>query len=82
MNRLIWVLMIWLSMSIFNIGDAQSFSQKMEPIGFAQVEIRDGFWSPRLETNANATIRTCIAQMRDSTRRISKIGRASCRERV
>jgi len=77
MNRLIWVLMIWLSMSIFNIGDAQSFSQKMEPIGFAQVEIRDGFWSPRLETNANATIRTCIAQMRDSTRRISNFEKAA-----
>jgi len=69
--------MIWLSMSIFNIGDAQSFSQKMEPIGFAQVEIRDGFWSPRLETNANATIRTCIAQMRDSTRRISNFEKAA-----
>ncbi len=41
------------------------------PASFEQVSIDDSFWNPRINAHFNATIKTCIAYLKDSTYRIS-----------
>ncbi len=54
---------------------AQPYS--LQSIPFNQVQINDPFWSARQKVNAVATLETCIAQTRDSTKRISNFEKAA-----
>jgi len=55
--------------------NAQQYS--ITPVPFNQVTIKDAFWSPRLEAHAKTTLQTCIAQIQDSTPRISNFEKAA-----
>ncbi len=55
--------------------NAQNYSLK--PVPFNQVNVHDDFWTPRLKAHADRTIPTCIAQTRDSTKRISNFEKAA-----
>ena len=50
---------------------------QVQPIPFNKVSIEDDFWNPRLRAHANRTLTVCIAQMRDSTKRISNFEKAA-----
>ncbi len=54
---------------------AQSY--QIGPVPFNQVSIDDSFWSPRLKAHSDQTLRVCIAQMEDSTKRISNFEKAA-----
>ncbi|WP_460968197.1 glycoside hydrolase family 127 protein [Spirosoma migulaei] len=49
---------------------AQLLVQRFEPVGFAQVNITDQFWKPKLDKVATATLRACIVQTEEKTGRI------------
>lgn len=49
----------------------------IQQVPFTAVKINDGFWSPWLSVHANSTLPACIAQMRDSTKRISNFEKAA-----
>src|SRR3712207_279280 len=49
---------------------AQTPAQQMEPVSFAQVQIDDGFWKPRLDQVSRVTIPVCIDQTEVKTPRI------------
>ena len=49
----------------------------VQPVPFTSVKINDVFWTPRLESHVNTTLPVCIAQMRDSTSRISNFEKAA-----
>jgi DUF1680 family protein len=58
-----------------NTGNAQTYQVK--PVPFNEVSINDGFWSPRLKAHSGQTLQVCIAQMQDSTKRISNFEKAA-----
>ncbi|GAB4039416.1 glycoside hydrolase family 127 protein [Spirosoma jeollabukense] len=49
---------------------AQLLVQRFEPVGFSQVTITDGFWTPKMDKVATATLRACIVQTEEKTGRI------------
>ena len=49
---------------------AQLLIQRFEPVGFSQVTITDGFWKPKMDKVATATLRACIVQTEEKTGRI------------
>ncbi len=49
----------------------------IRPIPFTSVKFTDKFWASRLKTHASVTLPTCIAQLRDSTSRISNFQKAA-----
>ena len=49
----------------------------IRPIPFTSVKFTDKFWASRLKTHAFVTLPTCIAQLRDSTSRISNFQKAA-----
>lgn len=55
----------------------KSFSRKMEPINFSQIEITDHFWKPRLETHAHTTLGVCIEQCEKATNRVKNFAVAA-----
>ena len=61
----------------FCVWPAVAQTYQMQPVPFNQVSIRDGFWSPRLKAHSGQTLQVCIAQMQDSTRRISNFEKAA-----
>ncbi|MBC7920628.1 MAG: glycoside hydrolase family 127 protein, partial [Ferruginibacter sp.] len=57
------------------VGWAQGYA--LQPVPFTSVNIQGDFWASRLRTHARTTLPTCIAQMRDSTQRISNFEKAA-----
>lgn len=55
---------------------AQSL-QKLFPVPFSQVSVRDTFWSPRIQTVADATLKACIDYTENKTGRIRNFERAA-----
>jgi uncharacterized protein len=51
------------------IGSAQPL-QKIEPVSFANVNITDNFWKPRMDQVATVTLQACIYQTEIKTPRI------------
>ncbi|MCF1715043.1 glycoside hydrolase family 127 protein [Flavihumibacter sp. RY-1] len=51
--------------------------QKLQPVSFSEVTIEDGFWSPKLATVANVTIKACIDYTENKTGRIRNFERAA-----
>jgi len=62
---------------ILNVTTLFSQSYLAQPVPFNQVSIHDGFWTPRLKAHANKTLHVCIAQTKDSTKRISNFEKAA-----
>ncbi len=77
MKLLIKAVMICFGLSVTINTDSQSFNKKSEPVDFSRVKISDSFWTPRLKAYYDKTLSTCIAQMRDSTKRISNFEKAA-----
>ncbi len=55
---------------VSQVTQAQSGFTKIESVGFSQVQIRDSFWSPRIEKVSEVTIPVCIYQTEIKTPRI------------
>ncbi|MFN7117805.1 MAG: glycoside hydrolase family 127 protein [Saprospiraceae bacterium] len=49
---------------------AQSVTRHYQPVNFAQVNITDAFWKPKLDKVATATLQACIYQTEEKTPRI------------
>ena len=50
---------------------------KIEPVSFAEVDIDDAFWSPRLKAHKEVTIPVCIDQIENQTGRIRNFENAA-----
>ena len=61
---------LWLLGATNLSSHGQLLVQRFEPVGFAQVTITDGFWKPKLDKVATATLRACIVQTEKKTGRI------------
>lgn len=59
------------------VWPAVAQTYQMQPVPFNQVSIRDGFWGSRLKAHSGQTLPVCIAQMQDSTMRISNFEKAA-----
>ena len=55
---------------------AQSL-QKLYPVSFSEVNISDGFWSPRIDKVAHVTLKACIDYTENKTGRIRNFERAA-----
>src|SRR6476469_9842702 len=55
---------------------AQSL-QKLYPVNFADVRIRDAFWSPKMDKVAEVTLKACIDYTENKTGRIRNFERAA-----
>jgi uncharacterized protein len=66
---------------VFLIGSswvhAQSPAPSFEPISFAEVQINDAFWKPRMDKVASVTLRACIDYTETKTPRIRNFEIAS-----
>jgi DUF1680 family protein len=51
--------------------------QKLHPVSYSEVSIEDAFWSPKLATVANVTIKACIDYTENKTGRIRNFERAA-----
>jgi DUF1680 family protein len=60
---------LFLSVAVSQMGQTQSL-QKIQPVSFAQVNITDNFWKPRMEKVATTTLPACIYQTEIKTSRI------------
>ncbi len=61
------------------VSKAQSL-QKLYPVSFSDVTINDAFWSPRLKTVADATLKACIEYTENKTGRIRNFEKAARRK--
>lgn len=61
---------------LVSTAGAQSL-QKLFPVPFSQVSVRDAFWSPRIQTVADATLKACIEYTENKTGRIRNFERAA-----
>jgi len=66
-----------IGLSLTTIAESQNYSNKSESVDFSRVKISDSFWTPRIKAYYDKTLLTCIAQMRDSTKRISNFEKAA-----
>src|SRR6187551_3539281 len=57
------------ALTLVHLSFAQ-LSQKIEPVSFAQVNITDNFWKPRMDQVATTTLQACIFQTEIKTPRI------------
>jgi uncharacterized protein len=58
----------------------QSSLAKFQPVDFAQVRIRDSFWSPILDRLRRVTLRACILYTETKTGRIRNFEKAALRK--
>lgn len=73
------VVLIVFAYSVFakeKTKNAPVFSVSQQ-VSFEQVNIDDSFWNPRLKAHFNATLKTCIAHLQDSTPRIRNFEKAA-----
>jgi DUF1680 family protein len=61
-------------------GGPQSAGALMRPVDFSQVSITDGFWRPKQDTVATATLTACIVQTEHKTGRIRNFEKAARRK--
>ncbi len=58
-----------MSVILFQVAQAQPMN-KIEPVSFAEVNITDSFWKPRMDQVATITLQACIYQTEIKTPRI------------
>lgn len=51
--------------------------KKITPVNFSNVKIDDGFWSPRLQSHKEVTLKVCIDQIENQTGRIRNFENAA-----
>ena len=51
--------------------------KKVTPVNFSNVKIDDGFWSPRLQSHKEVTLKVCIDQIENQTGRIRNFENAA-----
>ncbi len=67
---------------IYVKGFSQTHLQKIEPVSFADVNITDEFWKPKIDKVATKTLSACIYQTEVATPRIKnfeKVARKKAR---
>ncbi len=75
MKKIYWIFFIFIS---FLFPSALVLSQNsIQPVPFTSVKFTHGFWASRLQTHARVTLPVCIAQLRDSSSRISNFQKAA-----
>lgn len=62
------------------ISQAQQSFSKIQPVSFAQVQIDDAFWKPRIDKVATATLQACINYTEYKTGRIRNFEKAASRK--
>lgn len=65
---------------LVHTAPAQSL-QKLYPVSYSQVAIKDAFWSPRLQTVAETTLKACIDYTENKTGRIRNFERAATHQK-
>ncbi|MGZ5220178.1 MAG: glycoside hydrolase family 127 protein [Chitinophagaceae bacterium] len=60
-------------------SNAQLSLQKLYPVNFSKVSVRDTFWNNRMETVAASTINTCVLYTQNKTGRIRNFEKAAAR---
>lgn len=69
MNRLLLVLFVFVFLLSCKSGDKNTISDyPVTPVVFTRVEVRDKFWSPRLDTNRLVTIRYAFRKSEETGR--------------
>ena len=58
----------------------QQTAKPVTPVGFENVTIDDAFWSPRLQSHRDVTLKVCIDQIENQTERIRNFERAARKE--
>lgn len=58
-------------------ADAQTSLQKLYPVNFSQVIIRDDFWTPKLQMVATSTLEACVNYTQEKTGRIRNFENAA-----
>ncbi len=58
-------------------NDTPDTHKLITPIGFSDVKIEDGFWSPRLQSHKDVTLKVCIDQIENQTGRIRNFENAA-----
>ena len=71
--------MIFLAVSaLVSCGGKKDANLKMiTPVKFSEVKIDDGFWSPRLQSHKDVTLKVCIDQIESQTGRIRNFENAA-----
>jgi len=62
---------------IFAVYSLSGQPYSLQPVPFNKVQIHDSFWSARQKIHATTTLKTCVAQTRDFTHRISNFEKAA-----
>ena len=60
-----------------NGGQSAKTHKLITPVKFSDVTINDGFWSPRLASHKDVTLRVCIDQIENQTGRIQNFRNAA-----
>ena len=67
--------------AMVSCGKKESTNMKMiTPVKFSDVKIEDGFWTPRLQSHKDVTLKVCIDQIENQTGRIRNFENAAKRE--
>ena len=61
-------------------GEKAAPRKLMNPVNFSEVSIDDGFWSPRLRSHKDVTLKVCIDQIENRTGRMRNFENAARRE--
>lgn len=68
---------IAVSLVIAGLSANSQSLQKLYPVSFSEVRINDAYWSPRMKTVADVTIKACIEYTENKTGRIRNFERAA-----
>ena len=78
MKRLIPILTVAIAATLLTAcGSKNSTHKPITPVKFSDVTINDGFWSPRLQSHKDVTLKVCIDQIENQTGRIRNFENAA-----
>lgn len=78
--RLFFLVHVIVIFSHSMVSLAQTSVQKIEPVGFSQVEIQDNFWKPWINKVSTVTIPVCINQTEVKTARIRNFEKVAAKK--
>ena len=78
MKRIIPFLAVAIAASLLAACGSKNDTHKLiTPVNFSDVTIDDGFWSPRLQSHKDVTLKVCIDQIENQTGRIRNFENAA-----
>ena len=78
MKRFVSLLTVALAATLLTAcGSKNSTHKLITPVKFSDVTISDGFWSPRLQSHKDVTLKVCIDQIENQTGRIRNFENAA-----